>query len=56
MRDLEWNRLPGIALPAKLAQSLVADGSPAGRLVDDGPANVVGDFLLGAAVRADRSQ
>jgi hypothetical membrane protein len=43
-----------LGLPAKFAQAGVVDAEVVGDLVDDGPADLVGDLVLGLADRADR--
>jgi hypothetical protein len=40
-------------LPAEFAEPVVIDAEVVGDLVDDGPADLVGDLLLGLAGRTD---
>ena len=51
-RDGIDGRTPGV-LPAEFAEPVVVDAEMVGDLVDDGPADLVGDVRLGAADRAD---
>jgi hypothetical protein len=45
--------LPRSGLPAEFAEPVVVNAEVVGDLVDDGPPDLEGDLLLGAADRAD---